>query len=132
MDTDELNRKLTKEFDVKESFMDEDGCGQRRVIQFTRCLDSCFKYLVPKILDLGAIEFEVASSSWNVTLWHKYATEEARAETPSLALCLAIKKWVEAKYRWEGIINIGEERRVAANSSGTSQPATPTKKKCIK
>ena len=71
---------------------------------FTSSLDDCFKWLVPKLeekhfcvmLDRGMLEkYWVALKHTSQVIHdHNYWEE---AETPALALCLAIEKLIDAK-----------------------------------
>lgn len=75
-------------------------------LNFTESLDACFKWLVPKLVDgctTADITFEfVEGDQWGCELeinhyhgMHRAAIENAEAETPSLALCLAIEKLID-------------------------------------
>jgi len=86
------NRKLTEWTDAKEYFTDEDGCKQRKIIQFTKSLDLCFKYLVPKASEsMSEYEFHGLMLDWLREVLDKYRGYEA------LALCKVVEKLMETK-----------------------------------
>ena len=71
--------------------------GSLDYIRFTESLDACFKWLVPK-LDKWNITKPFKTSDYivaNVWLDDKYAFAEA--ETPALALCLAIEEFINGE-----------------------------------
>lgn len=66
---------------------------------FTQSLDDCFKWLVPKLRS-GASAYSRAITLYQCrTKWGCYLSEDkgrySVAETPALALCLAIEKLIE-------------------------------------
>ena len=72
-------------------------------IGFTKEIDSCFKYLVPKLAQDGFIvtvgSFE--HSGYYAMAYHFDNTkpEQFKSNTPALALCLAIEDLLENEYR---------------------------------
>lgn len=106
MSNQELNEKLIKfaglqlvkihEGDDEASnfftAIDTEGCLIVSSL-FITSLDACLKWLVPKLtwvsIDGGEVDFEGQAAISGVG-W-----EMARAETPALALCLAIEKLID-------------------------------------
>jgi len=75
-------------------------------LAFTESLDACFKWLVPKLKEdesfWSSYDFTevVAPPAWEVTLCKWGGTEfVGEAETPALALCLAIEKLIDGGKR---------------------------------
>ena len=75
-------------------------------LNFTQSLDACFKWLVPKIDKTHHLTIELNWNRFTTELYlldgfgsGKYVGE---AETPALALCLAIEKLIdgECKHNW--------------------------------
>ena len=67
---------------------------------FTRSLDACFKWLVPKLTDYGVLIYShVQHKKWEVSLLHEQTGQAhtAVAGTPALAFCLAIEKLVDGE-----------------------------------
>jgi len=97
----ELNRELTEWADVEEYYTDEDGCQQRKVIQFTQSLDACFKHLVPKVLIkipkiYGQIRAEEAFKLL-LRFWADRRTQMDEPDIDALALCLVIEQLIDSK-----------------------------------
>lgn len=74
--------------------------------KFTESLDACFKWLVPKLIGFDyqyQTNLKNVRSGWHVMLYdltdNPYSEKriEAEAETPSLALCLAIEKLIDGE-----------------------------------
>ena len=105
MDEQELNRKLAEwagfEFkgvkfgvEVVPQWHGLDYASWEPPI-FTQSLDACFKWLVPKA------KCDVALNKINAGWWcfirlDCQTTFDAQAETPALALCLAIEKLIDS------------------------------------
>ena len=71
-------------------------------LNFTKSLDACFKWLVPKIRERGLLlELNDMKPDWHWDIWKPKGTGEILAceddEHPALALCLAIAKLLEAR-----------------------------------
>ena len=106
--TEALNKKLTEWAGFKLDFslghsgtaIDPGGNHIRGMPNFTQSLDACFKWLVPRASEDN---YEVALS----TEGKNYYAElfgvgqgdhlQAKAETPALAVCLAIEELIDAK-----------------------------------
>jgi len=74
--------------------------------EFSRSLDACFKWLVPKLNKLCDImlswskgnkqrAFHVSKNKYTATVWLVDKTVEGSGEHPALALCLAIEKLID-------------------------------------
>jgi len=123
MDTDALNNKLAQWRFGTASTVHPFHCGfiSNRIIitvgkkkneqtlyageKFTESLDACFKWLVPKLNSFVCpyqTNLKNIRDGWHVMLYgltdSPYLPKrlEAEAETPSLALCLAIEKLVDS------------------------------------
>lgn len=121
MDEQELNRKLSKwawfvEADIKKHYYWEVG-GKRcakwlepnttyhiKLPRFTQSLDACFKWLVPKLNKMGIrihmITQPRGRNDYFCSMggkWFPYQT--VYAETPALALCLAIEKLIDKEMK---------------------------------
>ena len=109
IDEQELNRKLAewagfKEANIKKHFYWEIG-GNRmpkwkepehdchiKLPKFTRSLDACFKWLVPKLK--SGVTVYASTDGYSAYLGlHDYESEETKE--PALALCLAIEKLID-------------------------------------
>jgi len=98
-----LDKKLTEWADAKEYFTDEDGCPHRKVIQFTQSLDACFRWLVPKLrqqdinlrIEFQGLAVDIKGSNPRDDDFPTLQKSFAYADTPALALCLAIEKIID-------------------------------------
>jgi len=120
MDEQSLNEKLAEwaGFEFKEvKFDGADSCGvpipqwlgvdygSWEPPNFTQSLDACFKWLVPKLLeqldpDTIKVELKYGRTKemvWTFLFedWQAHSYHYAQAETPALALCLAIEKLID-------------------------------------
>ncbi|KKN75181.1 hypothetical protein LCGC14_0383400 [marine sediment metagenome] len=103
---EELNKKLAEWAGGKYEFghwwlrdYNEQTCNPPN---FTKSLDACFKWLVPKLFELGyscgMIIAEVSSKAryrFVVDLANTEVGVEAQDENPALAFCLAIEKLID-------------------------------------
>ena len=60
---------------------------------FTQSLDTCFKWLVPKLE--GNIWLINADYSWEFSIMSRGKQFIGKAETPALALCKAVEKLID-------------------------------------
>ena len=66
-------------------------------IDFTKSLDACFKWLVPKLVSVNIKTWDSEPQASEVIIWAKCDTIVGDiASTPALALCLAIEKLVDS------------------------------------
>lgn len=91
---EELNKKLAEWAGVKPHPVYPTGYDYP---YFTDSLDACFKWLVPK-LESYELKLNYKKHCAWVKLPTKY-TEFGMAETPALALCLAIEKLIDKEAR---------------------------------
>jgi len=85
----------------------KDGMAYRELPDFTESLDACFEWLVPKLSIEGyGVEIKNYSDGKfgaRVTLTKSvWESEDAEAETPALALCLAIEKLIDKEIKKDG------------------------------
>jgi len=113
MDEQELNRKLAEwagftskmewyhgglrfpSYEYREWTAPNSNC--KKLPNFTESLDACFKWLVPNLLHyhLQRVQHTDAPSHYARVQLRLGQLREAYAETPALALCLAIEKLME-------------------------------------
>lgn len=107
----ELNEKLARYLGLKDiqvlldhagkvtkiQFENPEHCQLYMIIEpFTDSLDACFKWLVPK-LDYFCLTTEDKGGFYaDVSIGEEYA-EYFKAETPALAICLAIEELIDRK-----------------------------------
>ena len=100
----ELNEKLARWAGFKyqsrsQSWTSPDKLFDMRLPDFAHSLDACFKWLVPK---LGHVGLSTQGCYFDVTIWAKDTDSEydgimTREATPTLALCKAIEKLIDAE-----------------------------------
>ena len=114
MNEQELNKKLAEwagfvfdegaEYGIPPVFglwysPDNDQIGYPEPPQFTQSLDACFKLLVPKLDKARVLTNDAPSGdrfyNGEVELYSIKAT--VTSDTPTLALCLAIEKLIDAE-----------------------------------
>jgi len=63
---------------------------------FTKSLDACFKWLVPKLLEASTdVDLANTDKGWAFIVIDSEGEIGGEAETPALALCLAIEKLID-------------------------------------
>ncbi|KKL10661.1 hypothetical protein LCGC14_2553610 [marine sediment metagenome] len=123
MENEELNLKLAKWLGWKlhYQYYDEDKrfpyfipsgkpwrthkIDGRPLPNFTESLDDCFKWLMPKLVELGfdnvAVQFTWQKGYYGeghcAHLFRNHIGKTAYANTPALALCKAVEKLIDGK-----------------------------------
>ena len=110
IENEELKRKLAKwagfEFRAESGFgkcwIDPIEHRHWKLPDFTESLDACFKWLVPKLLGAGMdVDLANTSKGWAFIIIGSEGEIGREAETPALALCLAIEKLIAAGTKLE-------------------------------
>jgi len=100
IENQEQNRELTKWADVKEYFTDNDGCQQRKIIQFNKSLDPCFKYLVPKAIKILNTDFNWDEKGCLGRIfkdWQRTYLKSKGVLSYAQALCKVIEKLMDTE-----------------------------------
>ena len=103
MDEQALNRKLAEYFlwgepdsvTLIRKALASGGLGKG--LNFAQSLDACFKWLVPKLFRNRIELTYTMNGKWRCVLGNPNVCEVEEAETPPLALCLAIEKLIDER-----------------------------------
>ncbi|HUW46153.1 MAG TPA: hypothetical protein VMW50_10220 [Dehalococcoidia bacterium] len=91
----DTHRKFSSQSSYRgDAWLHPDG-NEKPLPNFTESLDACFKWLVPNIRYSLAKRIDNRHESWVNELGHDILTYYAVADTPALALCLAIEKLID-------------------------------------
>ena len=94
-----LDNKMAKfggfEFVNNYRWLYPDGTYHKQALDFSYSLDACFKWLVPKLRYISLHYDSKRKYLVSVDGGEDAGVEVAEAETPALALCLAISKLIE-------------------------------------